>query len=140
MLDSVCRTGTRLRSSTLIAYFHHYVTVRLADAVSLDLFVHLLATVPAADTLLADPGMTEPVLPFTPAEIEALTDDAGALTPFLQFLGLLNNSPLKREGFDQIKTLLACGCPQTCRHPDHETLFDAVLVRSRVLRRAAGIA
>ena len=52
----------------------------------------------------------------------------------------LNNSPLKREGFDQIKTLLACGCPQTCRHPDHETLSDAVLVRSRVLRRAAGIA
>lgn len=56
------------------------------------------------------------------------------------FIGMLNNSPLKREGFDQIKTLLACGCPQTCRHPDHETLFDAVLVRSRVLRRAAGIA
>ena len=52
----------------------------------------------------------------------------------------LNNSPLKREGFDQIRTLLACGCPQTCRHSDHETLFDAVLVRSRVLRRAAGIA
>ena len=53
---------------------------------------------------------------------------------------VLNNSPLKREGFDQIKTLPACGCPQTGRHPDHETLFDAVLVRSRVLRRAAGIA
>ena len=55
-------------------------------------------------------------------------------------LFILNNSPLKREGFDQIKTLLACGCPQTGRHPDHETLFDAVLVRSRVLRSAAGIA
>lgn len=46
--------------------------------------------------------------------------------------GPLNNSPLTREGFDQIKTLLASGCPQTCRHPDHETLSDAVLVRSRV--------
>ena len=82
VLDSVCRTGTRLRSSTRIAYFHHYMTVRLADAVSVDALVRLQATVPAADTLLADPGMTEPVLPFTPAEIEALTDDAGALTPF----------------------------------------------------------
>ena len=70
MLDSVCRTGTRLRSSTRIAVFHHYLTVRL------------LATVPAADTLLADPGMTALLPSFTPAEIEALTDDAGALTPF----------------------------------------------------------
>ena len=35
--------------------------------------------------------MTEPVLPFTPAEIEALTDDAGALTPFLVFLGLVSD-------------------------------------------------
>lgn len=67
------------------------MTLRLSDAVSLDLFVRLLATVPAADTLLADPGMTEPVLPFTPAEIEALTDDAGALTPFLVFLGLVSD-------------------------------------------------
>ena len=82
MLDSVCRTGTRLRSSTRIADFHHFVTVRLADAVSLDALVRLLATVPAADTLLADPGKTALAPPFAPAEIEALTDDAGALTPF----------------------------------------------------------
>lgn len=66
VLDSVCRTGTRLRSSTRIADFHHYMTVRLADAVSLDALVRLLATVPAANTLLADPGMTAPVLPFAP--------------------------------------------------------------------------
>ena len=64
----------------------------------------------------------------------------GIQTSRLTLNDILNNSPLKREGFDQIKTLLACGCPQTGRHPDHETLFDAVLVRSRVLRRAAGIA
>ena len=82
VLDSVCRTGTRLRSSTRIAYFHHYLKVRLADAVSHKALVRLLATVPAADTLLADPGKTALAPPFAPAEIEALTDDAGALTPF----------------------------------------------------------
>ena len=42
------------------------MTVRLADAVSLEVLVRLLATVPAADTLLVDPGMTAPVLPFAP--------------------------------------------------------------------------
>ena len=44
----------------------------------------------------------------------------------------LNNSPLKRAGFDPIRTFQTSVLPPICRHPDHETLSDAALGRSEV--------
>lgn len=119
MLDYVCRTGTRLRSSTRIAVFHHYVTVRLADAVSVDLLVRLLATVPAADTLLADPGMTAPVLPFAPlcAPLCPPKSRRSRTTPVRsrpsQFLGLVSDfaktEPVFESAFFDLRDPMIAG-------------------------------
>ena len=90
LFELVRRVGFRLRSTTLIVYFNHYLTVNSPATASAEALVRLHASVPAADRLIEDDGMTDPVAPMTPEEFEGLADDSGALEPFLHFLGLVS--------------------------------------------------
>ena len=83
--------------------------------------------------LVMNPGKIEKALPlFTVLTLSATGSEYDN--------SALNNSPLKREGFDKIRTLQTSVLPPICRHPDHETLSDAALGRSGVSFPAAGIA